>query len=359
MRLTLLVLAIDAEKELGRILPELAQIGDELVIGIDETTTDRTAQVARQFTDKLYPVPHEGFRGRGRPDDLNAVECMLPHCSGEWVLRIDQDETLSPHWQDRAYVSGLLEDRTATQYLIPRRLVVPPGDRYISSGRWCPDYQLRLYRNIPPLIEFNRRPHERPRVAGERRLLTDSWIFHWDPIWYDRPHRDRKVEFYRDLGYPKEEYFLHDEEMFETRPLDYVYPAPSKITGNIQGGPFQATIELLDRPDVMRAKKPEPVLLGIGNTSNRIFKPSSVFIRPANVLLSGHWYTADGGIYRWDSERQDLPKPLRPGESAACFLTVNAPEVPGNYLFQPDLVEEDVAWFSSHCRMSCYPIRVI
>jgi glycosyltransferase involved in cell wall biosynthesis len=358
MRLTLLVLAINAEKELARILPELAPIADELVIGIDDTTTDETARIARQFTAKVHPVPHEGFRGRGRPDDLNAVECMLTYCSGEWLLRIDQDETLSPHWQDRAYVDALLRERSATQYWIPRRLVVPPGDRYISSGRWHPDYQLRLYRNIASLIEFNRHPHERPRVAGERRLLTDSCIFHWDPIWYDRSHRDRKVEFYRDLGYPKEEYFLHDEEMFETRPLDYVYPQASQITGDAHGGPFQAAIELLDQPEVMRVGKPEPVLIGTGNISSRTFRPSSTFVRPANVLLSGHWYNEDGGIYRWDIDRQDLPRLLRPGESAACFLTVRAPEIPGNYIFQPDLVEEAVAWFSSHCEIPKYPVRV-
>src|SRR5450759_2105702 len=119
MRLTLLILAINAEKELARILPELCRIGDELAIGIDDTTTDATAEIARQFTDRIYPVPHAGFRGRGRPEDLNAVECMLPHCRGDWVLRVDQDETLSPLWHDRDYVSGLLDDRAATQYWIP------------------------------------------------------------------------------------------------------------------------------------------------------------------------------------------------------------------------------------------------
>ena len=73
-RLTLLILAINAEKELARILPELRNIGDELVIGIDDTTTDTTAEVARQFSARFNPVPQEGFRGRGGADDLNAVE---------------------------------------------------------------------------------------------------------------------------------------------------------------------------------------------------------------------------------------------------------------------------------------------
>lgn len=360
-RLTLLVLAINAEKELARILPELRDIGDELVIGVDDTTTDATAEVAREFTTRVYPVPHEGFRGRGGANDLNAVECMLPYCHGDWLLRVDQDETLSMLWHDPAYVSSLLDDRAATQYGIPRRLVVPPGDRYICTGRWYPDYQSRLYRNIPSLIEFNRRPHDRPRIAGEGRLLSDSWILHWDAVWYSRAHRDRKVAFYWELGYREEDYHLHDEEIFQTRPLDYVYPScattmAEEPTGN---SPFHAALEILDCPEALQAGKLEPILIGVKNNSDRVFRPSSTFVRPANVLLSYHWYTPDRQIYQWDGHRYDLPKPLRPGDFVSYCVNVMAPEQPGEYLFQPDLVEELVAWFSDHCQMPCYSLRVV
>ena len=153
------------------------------------------------------------------------------------------------------------------------------------SGRWYPDYQLRLYRNIPSLIEFNRRPHERPRIAGEARLLSDSWILHWDPVWYSRARRDQKVAFYWDLGYTKEDYYLHDEEVFQTRPLDYIYPRPSVVAADTSNGssPFHASLEVLDWPEVLQAGKLEPVLIDVRNTSNRLFRPSSTFVRPANV----------------------------------------------------------------------------
>src|SRR5579883_603958 len=127
MRLTVLVLAWNAQDKLARFLPELTGVGDELVVAIDDTTTDGSADVARRFTDKVYPVPHISFFGRGRAEDLNAVECMLPYCAGDWVLRVDKDETLSPQWHDRGYVEALLSDRAATHVCIPRRMVVPPG----------------------------------------------------------------------------------------------------------------------------------------------------------------------------------------------------------------------------------------
>jgi hypothetical protein len=337
MRLTVLVLTLNSEKKLARILPDLVDVGDELVIGIDETNTDESPAVARRFTNKVHTVPHAAFFGRGREDDLNAVEYMLPYCSGDWVLRIDHDETLSALWHDPSYVASLLDDHAATHFSIPRRMVVPPGDRYISSGGWFPDYQLRLFRNIPSLIVFNRRPHKRPRIAGEQRFLSDSWIIHW-----------------------KDDYAIFDEQTFETRPLSYVYPKPSPggLHGGIQG-PFCASIEVLDCPPIMRAGELEPVLVAITNRSDQVLRPASDFIRPASVFLSWHWYVAESNIiFKWEGARLELPRPLAPGECATHFMSVGAPPIPGDYLFQPDLVEELVAWFSATCHMPRHPVRV-
>ena len=363
-RLTLLIVAINAERELARILPEMRGIGDELVIGIDDTTTDGSAAVARQFTDRIYPVPHESFRGRGRPDDLNPIECMLPYCRGEWLLRIDQDETFSPHWRDRTYVDRLLNDRTATQYLIPRRLALPPGDRYIATGHWFPDFQLRLYRNVPSLIEFNRHVHDRPRIAGEQHCLSDAWIVHWDPVWYGRERREAKARLYWELGYTQEQWPFenYEELVYRTRPLEFQYPQPSPVLveARRQNGPFFAALEILDYPDVMLAGRKEPILLAIKNCSNRRFRPSSVFVRRGNVFPSYHWYSAaDRRPYQFDGEREELPRPLEPGEWTTCFMSVIAPKDPGEYLLQPDVVEELVAWFSEYSEIPMYPVRVV
>jgi hypothetical protein len=342
MRLSLLILAYNAEAKLARFLPELGDVGDELVIGVDDSTTDGTAEVARRFTAKVYPVPHRSFFGRGRAEDLNAVECMLPHCGGDWILRIDHDETLSPLWHDRGYVEGLFADRAATHWSIPRRMVVPPGDRFIASGVWYPDYQLRLFRNIPSLIEFNRRPHERPRIAGEQRFLSEAWILHWK----DGPS-------------------VLDERVFRTRPLDYIYPTrPARSlektdTTDPAGDPFRASLEVLDCAGEMRAGQAEPVLVAITNRSDRVLRPSSSFIRQPDVYLSWHWFTAENSkIYLWEGERLEIPKSMAPGESVARFMTVTAPDEAGEYLLQPDLVEEFVAWFSAHCAIPKHPVRV-
>lgn len=362
MRLTLLVLAINGEKKLARILPSLREIADELVIGVDDTTTDASAEVARQFTGRVYPVPHAGFAGRGRAEDLNAVEWMLPYSRGDWLLRIDHDETLSPQWHDRGYVANLLDDRYATHYCIPRRWLVPPGDRYISSRHWHPDYQLRLFRNIPSLLNFNRTPHAPVYVAGERRYLTDSWILHWDYVWHDRPAREAKVAFYREIqSYTAEEFYLYEDQEYETRPLDFTWPAASAERNGSGGGPFSAVLEIVDCPAAMRAGDTATMAVRITNLSSRMFRPESPGVYPANVLAAYHWRAADGRAERdlFEGARHSMPKRLWPGESALIFLRVEAPSKPGDYLWQPDLVEEGVAWFSSHSAIPSCAVRVI
>jgi peptidoglycan hydrolase-like amidase len=65
------------------------------------------------------------------------------------------------------------------------------------------------------------------------------------------------------------------------------------------------------------------------------------------VRLSYHWLDAAGRLVVWDGARTDLPRDLAPGESIALSALVVAPAQPGAYLLQWDLLQENVAWFST------------
>ncbi len=62
--------------------------------------------------------------------------------------------------------------------------------------------------------------------------------------------------------------------------------------------------------------------------------------------LSYHWFTADGQVVVWDGVRTRLPVPVAAGGSVAVDAVVRAPERPGWYRIQLDMVEEGVTWFS-------------
>ena len=46
-----------------------------------------------------------------------------------------------------------------------------------------------------------------------------------------------------------------------------------------------------------------------------------------------------------DDGRTQLPRDLGPGEEAELKLHVNAPNAPGEYLLELDMLQEGVSWF--------------
>jgi hypothetical protein len=71
------------------------------------------------------------------------------------------------------------------------------------------------------------------------------------------------------------------------------------------------------------------------------------------VHLAYHWRDAGGGVVEWEGERWRLPRSVAPGESATVTGSVRAPERPGRYLLELDLVYERVSWFSGRGADTC------
>ncbi len=82
------VLAVRDEEQ--TIEGALALLGfcDEIVVVVDDRTTDRTAEIARRYTDKVHEV---AFRGFGELKNEGVREA-----SGEWIVFCDADERVTP-----------------------------------------------------------------------------------------------------------------------------------------------------------------------------------------------------------------------------------------------------------------------
>jgi glycosyltransferase involved in cell wall biosynthesis len=363
--LTILLSTINGREKLKKVLPGLRSLGHELIVCVDDSTVDDSQTVAREYADRVLQIPHGCFLPGSKAYRLHGLEVVLPHCNSDWILRLDHDETLGPGWENRDRVIELLSDRFATSYWIPRRWAVPPGDRYISSDHWYPDFQMRLFRNIPSLLHLESELHAPTRILGEPRFLTNEWIVHWDLVWHARKTREAKVHFYSTLGsYTGREFYLYEEQEYETQPLDYMPPDSAFGSGHCTGGnPLACRIQALDVPRMMRNSCRHHVLVAIRNLSSRTFHPASAGVYRGNVRVSYHWYTYDSGqwvVHSWDHERTDLPGRLLPGQSAAMYLPVSDLPPPGTYWLQPDLVEEGVAWASNFTdELPAYKIDVV
>jgi phosphoglycerol transferase MdoB-like AlkP superfamily enzyme len=62
--------------------------------------------------------------------------------------------------------------------------------------------------------------------------------------------------------------------------------------------------------------------------------------------VSYHWYDRDGKVVQWDGLRKHLSSQVSPGESVTVDAAVRAPDRPGRYVLQWDVVHDGVTWVS-------------
>lgn len=103
---------------------------------------------------------------------------------------------------------------------------------------------------------------------------------------------------------------------------------------------MRAGIELIDVPGPVGVGQAVIVRARLTNVSAHTW-PSGQLIR-----LGNHWYKGDEPL-TWDDGRADLPHDLAPGASVELELKVVAPEEPGEYQLELDVVKEAVTWWAA------------
>lgn len=177
----------------------------ELVVCVDSDTTDDTVAVARSFT------PHVHLMSPGFPETDAKLARGLERCSGDFVLRIDDDEQLGGRW-DRESFELLVRFNDLTHFWIPRRWVLPSGDQFLASAPWNRDVPVRLFRNDPRILSYPQQVHEQVQICGRSLVLYDRWIDHYSLVLKSRADREEKCRGYARMrpGYDLSEYYLYE-----------------------------------------------------------------------------------------------------------------------------------------------------
>ena len=146
-------------------LCETLDWADEIVI-IDSDSTDRTVEIARRYTDKVFNRPFQGYK-----DKHQFADSMT---TGDWIFWIDADERVTPEL--RAAIDALRRrnpTELAAGFRIARRTFYQ--GRWIAHSGWYPDYQMRLYRKAASFWD-GVAPHETARVSGEIETLSGELL---------------------------------------------------------------------------------------------------------------------------------------------------------------------------------------
>lgn len=86
-KLSVIVIARDEEEMIGECLDSVKWAG-EIIVVVDDRTTDKTTEVARNYTKKVFVRRFKSFGEQ--------KQFVLNKASGDWVLSLDADERVTP-----------------------------------------------------------------------------------------------------------------------------------------------------------------------------------------------------------------------------------------------------------------------
>jgi len=160
MRLSVAIITLDEERNVGRCLDSLAGVADEVVV-LDSGSRDGTERLCRAAGATFVQQPWLGYG----PQKNRAAEL----CGGDLVLSLDADEALSPEL--RASILAVKADPQADCWELNRLNWM--YDRFLRHGELYPDRKLRLWRRgqarwTDETIHETARPAAGARVARLR-----------------------------------------------------------------------------------------------------------------------------------------------------------------------------------------------
>jgi glycosyltransferase involved in cell wall biosynthesis len=164
-RVSAVVVCYNEEDNIGACLESLRWC-DEVVV-VDSFSTDRTVEICRQYTNRVFQREWLGYR------DQKAF--AHSQTTMDWVLVLDSDEQVPAELREEIQRALSADGGRFNGYAIPR-LVFYLG-RWWRRGGWYPDYKLRLFRRERGVWKGSD-PHDKVVVDGKVRRLR-SPIYHF------------------------------------------------------------------------------------------------------------------------------------------------------------------------------------
>lgn len=206
--LSLAMFVRNEERNLRDAIESVCPIVSEIVV-VDGLSEDRTVEIARKYTDRVYRVPFPGSFGW--------LRTLTAHLANQpWIIMIDSDERVdSNDWPIFEYLinqplgvqgNNLELDEEGNvaidSWALPRKRWLDPWRTKQVDVASYPDWQVRLFRNYfdRPKIKFVRRVHE--TIDGCRRTEHSEVgpvLHHIQNFNKDKEYLARREEMYTKL----------------------------------------------------------------------------------------------------------------------------------------------------------------
>ena len=169
-RISACVMTKNEEQNIRRCL-ESVRWCDEIVV-LDSFSTDRTLDICREFTDRIFQQQWKGYIGQ-----RNAIRDLA---SCEWLLFLDADEEVSPELRDEILNQFKAGPGPFLGFQFSRQVYYL--GRWIRFGEWNPDIKLRLFRKDKGW-SGGKEPHDMVFVDGPVKTLRGKlWHYTYEDI---------------------------------------------------------------------------------------------------------------------------------------------------------------------------------
>ena len=160
MKVSLLVITLNEETNLGRCLDSAKDIVDEIVV-IDSGSTDDTRGIAELHRAVWVDQPWLGY--------VRQKNVGLERCANDWVLSLDADEDLSAHLKKEISIIKSAPEPGISGYSFPRCVFFE--GKWIRHGDWYPDRLVRLFKRSKAEFRGDK-VHERLHLEEEVEPLN-------------------------------------------------------------------------------------------------------------------------------------------------------------------------------------------
>jgi len=354
---------------------------DEIVVAVDERAHPDTANACASIAERVYVVP--AAKSHMEP----YLGWLHSCCSGEWILRADDDEL--PSEALGSELRSLLDEREPTHYWLPRIWMHPTPETYIAEGVWLRDIQVRLVRNLPGLWRFPGRVHSNIEVAGASRVVAAP-LLHLALLVADLEQRRSKVEAYErvtpglrhESGAPLNAVFVpedvgvtrlersHESDVASAtrylqtaaRPDGKGPPPPGNVpivpmkeierwSGErpVSPGAYRARVKLPQGVEPTKAGTIQHVQVEVTNLGDEWLPRGP---EPEPVIQVGYrWWREDDTEITLPTLRTPLTETVAPGATTRLTMAIQAPPHHGRLQLRVDLVHEGVRWFECEERL--------
>jgi len=160
--LSVVIITKNEEKNIKDCL-ESVRWADEIIV-VDDESTDRTVEIAKQYTNKIFIKKME-VEGRHR-------NWAYAQARNIWVLSLDADERVTPGLKEE--ISNILKnDTNYVAFSIPLKNYI--GNYWVKYGGWYPAGKVRLFRKDKFKYE-EVKVHPRAFIDGKCGHLTKDII---------------------------------------------------------------------------------------------------------------------------------------------------------------------------------------